>query len=320
MFLILKKNWFLITLLLALMGGYAGSRRFSFLADASWLNWSIVAITMFLMAWPLEFGNLQRTMSRPLVPILGCLLNIVAIPMLVWPLVGWVGGDFGGGMMVAAATPCTLASAAVWTRRAGGDDSVALMVTILTNATCFIVMPSWIYVQTGKTLEPSLLIGTTYRLFMFVVLPIAISQMVRLNGSAAKWATQQKRLLSTLALIGILTMVFIGAVNMGMRMEPQEQAIQPFSIGIVGLLMGLVHVVVLGSGMGIAKIIGAPREQWIAVGFSGSQKTLMIGLTVSVSLGVSIIPIVLYHAIQLIIDTLIADRLGAHRPKPTGPC
>jgi sodium/bile acid cotransporter 7 len=47
------------------------------------------------------------------------------------------------------------------------------------------------------------------------------------------------------------------------------------------------------------------------VAFAGSQKTLMVGLQVSMELGVSILPMVAYHVSQLIVDTLIADRWRA---------
>ena len=51
-------------------------------------------------------------------------------------------------MIVAATAPCTLASAAVWTRRAGGNDAVAILVTFITNATCFLVTPFWLILMT----------------------------------------------------------------------------------------------------------------------------------------------------------------------------
>ena len=61
-------------------------------------------------------------------------------------------------------------------------------------------------------------------------------------------------------------------------------------------------------GIYAGRATGQNRENNIAIGFSGSQKTLMVGLSVAVSMGLNIIPIVAYHAMQLIIDTLIADR------------
>ena len=68
-----------------------------------------------------------------------------------------------------------------------------------------------------------------------------------------------------------------------------------------------VHAVVLVLGVAIAKSIGLSKGEQIAVAFSGSQKTLMVALSVAASLGVTIIPLVAYHSLQLFIDTLIAD-------------
>ena len=47
----------------------------------------------------------------------------------------------------------------------------------------------------------------------------------------------------------------------------------------------------------------------IAVAFAGSQKTLMVGAYVALAVGpLAILPMVAYHAVQLFVDTLIADR------------
>jgi sodium/bile acid cotransporter 7 len=49
------------------------------------------------------------------------------------------------------------------------------------------------------------------------------------------------------------------------------------------------------------------RANQIAVGISGSQKTLMVGLQMAMELGFNIIPMVFYHVSQLLIDTLFVD-------------
>ena len=304
------KHWFLFSLLAMMIAGFILCAPFEALANLEWLKWTIVALTMFLMAWPLEFGRLKRAASRPLAPIVACLLNLVMIPLVIWPLASLAGQELGPGMIIAAATPSTLASAAVFTRRAGGDDSVSIMVTILTNASCFLAMPFWILVQTGEAVESSKLTGTIYKLFFFVVLPIGLAQLARMNANSAAWATRNKPLLSTLALNGILTMVFLGAVKMGLRFsgEPQSGMIV-WNLVTMAVILASVHIFVFWFGIWFSGQIGIPREEQIAVGFSGSQKTLMIGLTTAINLGMSIVPIVVYHAMQLIVDAIFAERI-----------
>ncbi len=306
----IRRNWFLIALLAMLVVGYQGAPSLAGLAQHRWFNWLVVATTMFLMAWPIRFEHLKSTMARPVAPLLASVLNVVGIPLLAWPVAVWIGGELGLGVMVAACTPCTLASAAVWTRKAGGDDSVAMLVTIITNATCFIVMPFWLKLQTGHLLESSQMINTVYNLLLFVVLPISLAQLARINVRSAEWATQHKNGLSVWALIGILIMILIGSINMGLRMTTgSADQTTTGDLVWVAVWMGLIHVTMFWTGLGIAYRMGLPRAQAIAVGFSSSQKTLMIGLSVSISLGASIIPIMAYHAVQLIVDTTFANRL-----------
>jgi sodium/bile acid cotransporter 7 len=56
-----------------------------------------------------------------------------------------------------------------------------------------------------------------------------------------------------------------------------------------------------------------PRGDAIAAGIAGSQKTIMVGLEVSAQLGVTFLPMVAFHAGQLLADTAIADRLRQQR-------
>ena len=60
-------------------------------------------------------------------------------------------------------------------------------------------------------------------------------------------------------------------------------------------------------GISTGRLLQLPREDYLAVGFAGSQKTLMVGLVICVELGVLLIPMVLYHVAQLFVDTLFAD-------------
>jgi sodium/bile acid cotransporter 7 len=319
----LRKNWFLISLLVLLAIGFESASSFESLSNIEWLKWTVVSVTMFLMAWPLEFGKLKSAFASPLAPLMATALNLIAIPLLVWPLAKLVGAELGPGMIIAAATPSTLASAAVFTRRAGGDDSIAMMVTILTNASCFLVMPFWVMVQTGNSIDSSALVGTIYKLLCFVVIPIGLAQLARINTPSAQWATKHKPKLSFAALIGILSMVFLGAVKMGLRFEGDGPSnLGAGNLALTALFLLLVHVAVFWTGIWLSSRSGLARESQIAVGFSGSQKTLMIGLSTAINLGFSIVPIVLYHTIQLIVDSIFAERfrsklLRNQSPEPT---
>ena len=83
--------------------------------------------------------------------------------------------------------------------------------------------------------------------------------------------------------------------------------------------VAVVHLVGWAAGFYLAGQCNIPRDRQIAVAFSGSQKTLMAGLSTAISMGLNIIPMVAYHAVQLIIDTVLADRLKANSTEPNMP-
>jgi hypothetical protein len=91
----IQKHWFLASLLLLMAMGFQFANPFETLAEIEWLKWSVVSATMFLMAWPLEFGKLQQSLARPTAPLLGAAFNLILIPLLVWPLAALAGAELG---------------------------------------------------------------------------------------------------------------------------------------------------------------------------------------------------------------------------------
>ena len=84
------------------------------------------------------------------------------------------------------------------------------------------------------------------------------------------------------------------------------------NILIAATVLTGVHCFVFWLGIGIAGLMKLPRRDQIAVGFGSSQKTLVIGLSIAISLGYSMIPILMYHAMQLIVDTFFADWIRSY--------
>ena len=69
------------------------------------------------------------------------------------------------------------------------------------------------------------------------------------------------------------------------------------------------HLTALWLGLKLSAAFGIAWPDTIAVAFAGSQKTLMVGAYIALAVGpLAILPMVAYHAVQLFVDTLIADR------------
>ena len=303
------QRWFLLTLVLVLVTGIMWATLLEPIANQRWLRNAVVAGVMFCMSFPLEARAMIRALRQPGPPLLAFCMSFVILPLFAWAVSLSLKGDLAAGLQVAAATPCTLASASVWTRRAGGNDAVSTLVTLLTNVLCFALTPLWLWIMTGRIANnPELSLATmTGQLGMLVVLPIVAAQLLRLRRPTADWATRQKTLLGVVAQGGILLMVLFGAIRTGLRLGDQSNKVAAPDLVAMIVAVLVVHLVIFWLGVQLAKLCGFSRENQIAVGFSGSQKTLMVGLMMAIALKASILPMVAYHCLQLFVDTLIAD-------------
>jgi sodium/bile acid cotransporter 7 len=307
------RHWFLAALFAVLTTGIGFSSALTPLPAVVWLRPAIIITVMFAMALPLRTAAFAHALRSPRAPILGVLVNFVLVPLLAWGGVSVVGARLGlsqdtaFGILVAATVPCTLASASVWTRRAGGNDAVSIMVTIVTNGLCFLVTPAWLHAILGKMpdFDP---VAMVYRLGLLVVLPIAAAQLLRRAQRIGAWATENKTSLGVVAQCGVLLMVFLGAIGMGNRMSESDASPWLENTIAIGLVLS-VHLAALVLALWLSRLAGTSYRDSIAVSLAGSQKTLPVGLEVCAQLGITILPIFAYHIGQLLADTVVADRL-----------
>jgi sodium/bile acid cotransporter 7 len=304
----LRERWFLLALVAVLVAGMAWPEATAPLA--AWIpRHAIVALVMLLMALPMEGRAMWDAARRPGAAWLGVLMNAGVAPPVAWLASHLLPHDLAVGVIVAATVPCTLAAATVWTRRAGGNDAVAILVTMVTNLACFFVVPAWLKLLVGTAAE------VDYRALMIqlaalVVAPVAAAQIARWFSPIAAWAGERKMTLSNLAQIGILGMVLVGAVGSGHRLQEfgDDLALVAGELLAMVAVVAAVHLVLLFAGFYLAQFLGLGRPDAIAVGIAGSQKTIMVGLYVALAFGpFAVLPMVAYHAAQLIIDTLVAD-------------
>lgn len=320
----LASRWFLIALVVILVAGTTQAEPLRFLAQSKSSivaigRQGIVALVLFLMALPLKSGAVVDAVRKPGAAILASAINLGLLPLVAWGIYFGLRPilhpELAIGILIAAATPSTLASSAVWTRRAGGNDMVANLVTVITNLGCFLVTPAWLVVMTGHQVRSVDLSSMVLKLLYTVLLPMLAAQALRLIEPVGSWATRNKTPLGVLAQCGILTMVLVGAVSAGLSISAQQQGASGVGGDLVLMIAAVLtlHVSMLWAGHLLGKWLGLARPERIAVGFAGSQKTLMVGLAIAIDdygdLALAVLPMVTYHVGQLLIDTGVADRL-----------
>lgn len=304
----LRKQWFLLLLGVCLFAGLLIPAEINAITKCIPRLWLIAGIIL-ATALPIDFASALRVGGAAKAIALAVLLSTIAAPLL-----GYVAGfvlptELAIGLIVAAVSPCTLASGAVWTRRGGGNDAITLTVTVLTNLACFAVIPLWAAILIGKNVEVDAT-SLAIKLLFCVALPIALAQMLRTSPTIASWTERKKSLLSLLAQIGVLTMALVGAVAAGLKLASLPQPLTPGTWAMVAITAAAVHTSLLLAGWYSSLMVGLNRPEAVAVAIAGSQKTLALGIGIALEFGgLAIFPMIAYHILQLVIDTLFADRV-----------
>ncbi len=313
----IQRHWFLISLFATLALGAVWAEPLAGLANAKLVRNMVVMATLFLVTLPIDSRRISASFRRPGPALLATVVSYGLLPLLAWLCSGWLTAKFGLGLLVCASAPSTIASAAVWTRRAGGNEMVPIFVTLITNLLCFAVMPMWLSISFGRHVEGISFADMAWKLALLVVLPMVSGQLARRSYRVATWSTENALGLSIVAQIGVLTIVLLGAIQCGLFLRQQQSATTAIVASLPLLLVVLLglNLIAFFAGKWSASWLSFTDEDAVGVGFAGSQKTLMVGLQVAFLLGggVVIIPMVLYHALQLIVGTVLADQIANRR-------
>ena len=322
----LRTRWFLAALAVLIPSGLVLGMRLP--ADVvesllpSFRPRVITATVLFLMAFSLDNRQLRASLRAPGPVVWASFVNYAMIPFAAVYVRHWqLTEDFSVGLMISASVPCTMAAASVWTRRAGGNDAVSLLVTFFTNAACFVMTPMWLAYSIGASGEIDELRfeSLSMRLLQAVLIPSVLAQLVRLAPRATEFANQHTKPMGVVAQSLILTLVFSSSIRSGAQLVVDGPRPDLISIAVVwacciGLHVGALAAAVLGG-----RCFGFSRPDLAAVAFAGSQKTLPIGILISDVYGqlmgvpFAVFPILMYHASQLFIDTLIADYFSGRK-------
>ena len=217
------------------------------------------------------------------------------------------------GVRILGCLPTTIATAALFTRAAGGDEALALCNTTLGNLLGVVVTPGLIVLIAERSGAIDLG-GAIAQIARDVVVPFAIGQLIRWpwiawSGEPPIWLRQ----IPNVCVLVIVLLVFAGSVNSG-----------GFSVGpALVLALGAASVLSIAGSL-IAwwwsswRALGLDHGQRIAVLFCASQKTLAVGVPLIAVLFVGdprlallTLPILVCHPVQLVVGGIIAARLVA---------
>ncbi|WP_148668062.1 bile acid:sodium symporter family protein, partial [Streptomyces sp. WAC05950] len=261
-----------------------------------------------LRHWRLHLTVLTCTFL--LFPVIGLALRALA-PGLLPPALQ-------SGLLFLCLVPSTVQSSIAFTSIARGNVPAAICAGSFSSLAGIVLTPLLAAVLLGgRTGGFSLdsLLGITLQL----LLPFLLGQALR--RSVGGFLTRHRKTLGYVDRGSILLVVYT-AFSAGMVAGIWRQ-VSPLRLGALMLLEAvLLAVMLLVTWYGAARL-GFGREDRIAIQFAGSKKSLAAGLPMASVLfgaqaGLAVLPLMLFHQMQLMVCAVIARRRAAD-PLPELP-
>lgn len=259
-----------------------------------------------LVHWRLHLVVLSATyLLFPLV----C-LGLAALPAWITP------PALAGGIVFLGCLPSTIQSSIGFTAIARGNVAAAVAAASASNLLGVALTPLLV----GLTLhaQGAASPGAIQAIVLQLLVPFVAGQALRrwIGG----WVAKQARLLSLVdrgAILLVVYTAFSGAV-----VEGVWNRIGPLDLVRLAILCVVLLAIVLAATWGAARALRFSREDEIAIVFCGSKKSLASGapmaglLFPAATAGIAILPLMLFHQIQLMACAVIAQRYAARDLRP----
>ncbi|MDO5113157.1 MAG: bile acid:sodium symporter family protein [Planctomycetia bacterium] len=277
-----------------------------------------VAVIFFFYGLRLNWQQIHQGLANYKLHIVVQLATFVLFPALVFPFAWGMQGSetyhwIGIGMFFLAALPSTVSSSVVMVNIARGNVPAAIFDASISSLLGVFLTPLWMQVfihsaQGGKALP-----HVIFSLILQVIVPILAGILLH-----AKWGWISVRYDKRLRQMdqGIILLI----VYTSFCHSFQEEMFAPLAwttlLNLTGVLFGLFWVVFYLLKW-ICLLLRFSREDTITTIFCGSKKSLVhatvmaqVLLTDSSLAGILLLPIMIYHAMQLILVSIVAQKAG----------
>lgn len=252
--------------------------------------------------------------------------SIFAMTFLVFPLLGLVSGpllipyltdDLYTGILFLCCLPATVQSAIAFTSIARGNVPAAVCSASASSLLGVFLTPVLVgLVLAGSSAsDVPLSFDAIGKIMLQLLLPFLLGQIARRWIGA--WVVKRNRMLKLVDQGSILLVVYTAfseAVTGGLWSQT------PLSALVALLVISLVLLgVVLGISLLLGRVLKFKVEDRITLLFCGSKKSLSSGIPIANilfaggSVGAIVLPLMIFHQIQLIICAMIA---GAYARRP----
>ncbi|WP_025804443.1 bile acid:sodium symporter family protein [Pseudomonas chlororaphis] len=243
-----------------------------------------------------------------LFPILGLALKPLLSPL--------IGNELYLGMLYLCALPATVQSAIAFTSLARGNVPAAICSAAASSLFGIFLTPLLVTLLLNVHGDAGSTVDAIVKISVQLLLPFIAGQIARRWIGA--WVGRNKNWLKFVDQGSILLVVygaFSEAVNEGIWHQ-----IPLWNLAGLVLACGVLLALALLASSLLSKLFGFNQEDRITILFCGSKKSLATGVPMAQvlfagsTMGVLILPLILFHQIQLMVCAVLAQRY-AKRPE-----
>jgi sodium/bile acid cotransporter 7 len=248
-----------------------------------------------------------------------CTFAVLPLLGLAFASVGgdWISPQLWMGVLFLCVLPSTVQAAIASSSMAGGNVAGSVIAAALSNLAGVILTPL-LFALLARIGGMSVDLSTIMRIAQLLLLPFILGQFAQRWLSA--WAARHKAWIGRLDRTTIVITVFVtfsAATNEGLW-----QRLSLPELGRLFLLVIVLLTLALGLAWTLGRLLGFSHADRATLLFSGAHKSLATGapmariLFPAATAGMIVIPLMLYHQLQLMISALLAARLGKDIVQP----
>ncbi len=246
---------------------------------------------------------------------------VLAFSFAVFPLLGFVltraltlPATIATGLLFLTLLPSTVQSSIAFTAIARGNVAAAVCSASLSNLVGVLLTPllvSLLLARAGGNVG----LAAIETIVLQLVLPFALGHLSR--PWIAAWLARHKRIVGFVDRGAILLVVYI-AFSAAV-IEGLWHRLSPLALAEVFALCAVLLAAVLWLSRRLGTLLGFAREDAIVLQFCGSKKSLASGVPLAgvlfapAQVGIVLLPLMVFHQLQLIACAVIARRYGTHR-------
>ena len=285
-------------------------------ADAlGWVTVAGIAVLFFLYGARLEPRELLAGLKHWRLHSAVLAATFLLFPLLGllgrWALTPVLGASLAAGFLFLTLVPSTVQSSITFVAIARGHVSAAVVSASVSNLLGVFLTPLLVFALMTTGGSVVITFDSVGKIALQLLLPFVLGQLLR------RWVLPITRRIKRLALFdkSVIVLIVYAAFSDGVA-DGIWSMIGPAQLAWLIAACCVLLAVVLGSTELIARALGFEERDKRVVQFCGSKKSLATGLPMAAVLfvgqpvGLMVLPLMVFHQIQLIVCAWLAGRYG----------